>query len=225
MMKKRNHEMNATKPPFSDRAGWMSRIKQHWWKYALAGLGTAGLAVMGLAVLLFFVFTSRSPAVIPKSNVTDQEREALAAKWLNFQQEISTGKPAAPCSISIQEFNVFFTMLPHYKDHIHFRRVGDKFQGEASMPLDRWLPWIGQGRYLNGSDIFSVRLGKDGLIDLRIESAKVNGKRMPGWVLRLMERKELYQDIFHSMGGIEFSRDLAGMEMRDGCLMLIPKKP
>lgn len=214
--------MNPKSPPLAGNTDLVR--KRRWWKYVLAGCGAALLVIIGVAALLFGLLISSSPMPISKAIVTTEDREALAGKWFLFQPDINDGKPASPLSISIHEFNVFFTMLPLYKDHVFFSRVGDKIQGEAAMPLDQWLPWIGKGRYLNGSDVFEVCLGKDGLLDLRIESATVNGKRIPRWFLRLMERKEFYRDIFDSMGGVEFSHNLQSIEIRDGCLVLTPKE-
>lgn len=219
----RMHDMNLKNPPQRNRVEYASRRKHRWWKYALAGFGAALLIVIGMMTLLFFFLTANRPMVIPRAVVTTEDREALAAKWFKFQQDINRGMPVLPLTISLKEFNVFFSMLPQYKDHIHFSRAGDKFLGEASMPLDQWLPGIGKGRYLNASDVFDVYLGKDGTIQVHIESAKIDGKRVPRWLLRLMERQEFYRDIYDSAGGMEFARYLQSVEIRDGCVVLTPQ--
>jgi len=196
--------------------------RRRWWLYALAGFGALLLLVAGSFVALFGYYTSREPMPITHANVTEADRDALANKWLQFRQDVVEGHSPASLRISPEEVNTFFSMRPRYRDRIHLSLVENRMRAEVSMPLDRLLPGLGSGRYVNGVDVFSVRLGADGFPRVEILSAEINGKRLPRWVERLLGWKELHRDIFQVMNAVPFLERLKSIEIRDGFVVLTP---
>ncbi len=176
----------------------------------------------GAFVALLGYYTSKEPMPIIKVDVTEADREALTEKWVQFHEEVTGGRPTAPFKASPKELNVFFSMLPRYRDRIHLSRAENRMRAEISRPLDPVLPLIGKGRYLNAAGTFDVRLGADGLPRVEIVSAHVNGKRLPRWLERQLGRKELHQDIFHVLGGAACLGQLKSIEIRDGFVVITP---
>ena len=196
--------------------------KRRWWLYVLLAFGALLLLSVGAFVALALCFTSKVPRPIPTADVTQADREALTEKWIQFHQEVTQGRATAPLQVSAKELNVFFSLLPRYKDCISLSLVGTNMRAEVSMPLDRLLPLVGEGRYVNGADVFNVRLGADGFPRVEILSAEVNGKRLPRWVERLLGWKELHRDIFYVLDVAPFSERLKSIEIRDGFVVLTP---
>jgi hypothetical protein len=196
--------------------------KRRWWLYALSAFGALLLLAAGSVVVLLGYYTSREPMPITNANVTEADRDALRVKWLQFRQDVVEGRFPAPLRISPEEVNVFFSMLPRYRDRIHLSLVENRMRAEVSMPLEEVLPVLGSGRYVNGVDVFSVRLGADGFPRVEILSAEVNGKRLPRWVERLLGWKELHRDIFYVLDVAPFLGRLKSIEVRDGFVVLTP---
>lgn len=194
---------------------------RRWWLYLLTAFGALLALAGGAFVALLGYYTSKEPMPIIKVDVTEADREALTEKWIQFHQEVTEGRPTAPFKASPKELNVFFSMLPRYRDRIYLSLVENRMRAEVSMPLDPVLPLAGKGRYLNGADTFDVRLGSDGFPRVEIVSAQVNSKRLPRWLERQLGRKELHQDIFHVLGGAAFLGQLKSLEIRDGFVVII----
>jgi len=194
--------------------------RRRCWLYVLAGFGALLLLATGSFVALLGHYTSREPMPITHANVTEADRDALRVKWLQFRQDVVAGHSPAPLRISPEEVNVFFSMLPRYRDRIHLSLVENRMRAEVSMPLEEVLPGLGSGRYVNGVDVFSVRLGADGFPRVEILSAEVNGKRLPRWVERLLGRPALYRDIFYVLDLPAFLERLQSIEIRDGTFIL-----
>jgi len=196
--------------------------KRRWWWYGLSAFAALLLLVGGALVAALLHYTSNGPMPITSANVTEVDREALREKWFQFRQDVSEGRSPEPLRISPEELNVFFSMLPRYRDRICLSIVDNRMRAEVSMPLGQVLPGIGVGRYVNGVDVFSVRLGANGFPQIEIVSAELNGKELPRWVKRQMGRPELYRDIFYVLDLPAFLERLKSIEIRDGFVVLTP---
>lgn len=215
-------KMTATSPNIP--ASLPAPKKRRWWLYTLSAFGALLLLAAGSFVALLGYCTSREPMPITNANVTEADRDALRDKWLQFRQEVVEGRSPEPLRISPEEVNVFFSMLPRYRDRVHLSLVENRMRAEVSMPLEEVLPVLGSGRYVNGVDVFSVRLGANGFPQIEIVSAELNGKELPRWVKRQMGRPALYRDIFYVLDLPAFLERLKSIEIRDGFVVLTPAK-
>jgi len=179
------------------KRSWMRRLpldvaarpavlkQRRWWLFALGAVG--GIMLLATAALLTLLgyCTSRQPMPLPTADITQADREALIERWGEFQPKVAKGLPAAPFTASAKDLNVFFSLMPRYRDCICFSAEGSTLRADVSMPLDRVLPVIGRGRYVNATDTFRIGLGADGFPRVEILSAHVNGRPLPRGVERL----------------------------------------
>jgi len=196
--------------------------KRRRWVWVIGAAG--GIALMAIAVLLTLLglYTSRRPMARPAAKITQADREALVERWGEFQPKVARGLPAAPFVASAKDLDVFFSLMLRYGDCIHFSAERDTLRADLSLPLDRVIPVIGKGRYVNATDTFRIGLGAEGVPRVEILSAQVNGRPLPCWVKRVLGRKEFHQDIFDLMGGTPFMRHLKDIEVRDGVVVMTP---
>ncbi len=183
-----------------------------------------GIVLLAIAALLTLLgrYTSRQPMAIPVAGISQADREALIERWSEFQPKVLHGLLTTPFVASTKDLDVFFSLMPRYGDCIRFSAEGDTLRAHLSLPLDRVIPVIGKGRYLNATDTFRLGLGAEGVPRVEILSAEVNGRPLPGWVKRVLGRKEFHQDIFDLMGGPSFGRHLKDLKVRDGVVVMTP---
>jgi hypothetical protein len=215
--------MMKTNAPFRPApATSPSPKKLPWWLYALGALAALLLlAAVALAILVGH-YTSKKPMPIAQAAVTEEERTALIAKWMQFHQDVPSGRPAAPFQVSPKELKVFLSSVPQLKDRVLLDLEQSQMRAEASIPLEQVLPVFGKGRYLNAVGRYELKLEADKSLRLDIRSATLNGKALPRWMLSRIASKSLDQGVLHTPDVAAFLARLKSLEIHEGCLVFVP---
>ncbi|HOY58114.1 MAG TPA: hypothetical protein PK640_08245 [Verrucomicrobiota bacterium] len=198
--------------------------RRRLWRWVVGAAAGSVLLVIAALLTLFGLYTSRRPIPLGLRDITQADREALTERWGEFQPKVLRGLPAAPFTATPRDLDVFFSFMPLYRDRVHFSAEGNTLRADLALPLDRLMPVIGTGRYLNATDTFRVELGPERALRVEVLSAQVNGRPLPVWIKRLLGRKEFHQDFLGLMGGPAFLRNLANLKVRDGALVLTPRQ-
>ena len=214
--------MDTNRRPLHAPSNPATQKRRPWWFYGLVAVGgLLLLAAVGFLGLLSY-YTSKQPAPIAHVDITPADQEALAGRWLQFEQAIKEGQPTAPFQLSAKEINGFFSADPRLNGRIYLGLTGNTARAEVSFPLDGLLPWFGRGRFLNAIDTFKVGLGQDGAPRFEILTMTVKGRPLPRWVTRRLAGAEFTHDISGPLSDPGFRNQIKSLEIRDGCLVLTP---
>ena len=192
------------------------------WVYGLVAAGVLLLLPVGGFLGLVGYYTSKKPAPITNAYVTPEDQEALKARWVQFQQELTEGHAIGPFKLSAKELNGFFATVPNLNDRLFLSLTNNTARIEVAFPLEKLVPMFGKGRYLNAIEILKVRLGPDGLLKPEILSVTVNGKRLPRWMTRRLAQREFSPDMFGPLSDPAFKSQIKSIEISDGFLVLTP---
>lgn len=203
-------------PPLARRAA--GQRKRTWVRLLLIVSSVVALLAVLLPLTLFSLFTSTTPLPLPETNVTQEERDDLTRRWLDFQDAIQTDRLPAPFTFSSRDLNAFVDMMPRLRSRVYGAFEGNRLQEQFCLPLQ-----IGPTtRYLKGTAAVSFSL-KDGELAINVISCRVNGHALPGWICRQLGRKSLNPEAFGILERFQVQPHLRSIEVRDDCVVLTPQ--
>jgi hypothetical protein len=208
------------------------RKKRRWWLYVL--IGCAGLFLLGVVGLigvgaywnsLIKTYTQTQPKPLPALEVAEGSADAVEARWKAFLKDLAAGKQPPPFELSADDINAFLESKA--RQLVERARVvinGDKLQARFSVPLGQRGEKSLQGRFLNGVATFHLSFA-DGWPDLRVATVEANGKPLPGWLLRRVQRLDLLRDLSNSSAFVEVLPDIESIRVEDGLVVIRPLPP
>jgi hypothetical protein len=171
----------------------------------------------GYKAYLGFVqqYTSTARVALPKVEMPEAQREALLERFRAFRKALEKGEDAEPLVLTGDELNVLLAGNADVADKVHFIIEGDVLKGEVSLPLSGLgLPGL-KGRYFNGKATFLASL-RDGQLDVRIDSAEVNGKPISEQIMTELRNTNMAQDAAKDPDNARFLNKLDSIEIEDG---------
>ena len=203
-------------PPLARPAA--DQRKRTWVRVLLIVSSAVALLAVLLPLTLFSLFTSATPLTLPETNVTQEDRDDLTRRWLDFQDAIKTDDLAAPFTFSSRDLNVFVDMMPRLRSRVHGAFEGNKLHEQFCLPLQ-----VGPTtRYLKGTATVSFSL-KDGELAINVVSCRVNGHALPRWICGQLGRKSLNREAFDILERFDVQPYLRSIEVRDSCVVLTPR--
>lgn len=140
-------------------------------------------------------YTSETPMELPSIHITEEEVEAVVAKFDQFQEQFEQGDAPQEFVITVDEINALIAKNPELRGRIYVSIVEDNLKADVSFPVDQ-LPG-GKGRFFNGSVILHVEL-EDGVLIANVTDAEANGQPIPEPFIEPFRReniaKEFYKD-------------------------------
>lgn len=197
------------------------------------------LVVLGVVVAMSFNnmanafidnFTDTEPVEIPKSELPEEQVQALLDEVKQFQSNAKAGEPTAPLTLTGQELNAIIQNHPDAKaakDHVYLTIEDDKLHGEVSLPLDMLaeVPFIGKrlaGRYLNCTATFDVYI-RNGVVHVYITDGSLRGQPIPDEILSELKKENLMQDVQQDPDLQEALEQIESLEISGGTLTIVPK--
>jgi len=197
-----------------------------WRFYALVASAAVFLLAIGILAALWIYrqslignYTSEAPAAIALADVRAEDRQALRDKWSRFFGDLQSQRPTAPLTMSPPEINAFISMIPQLKDRVHVGIEDNLLRAEFAVPLED-LGW--KGRYANGIMLGKVQLGGDGLAEVELVSATLNGKPLPKWLLSQVHKQEGLNIVQRVLRDAKIGRHLKSIEIKDQMLVFNP---
>ena len=205
------------------------RKKRRWWLYAgvVAGVLVLAAGALVVAVLLYWnhlvaTYTETQPKPLPPMDDSSAPGERLNAKWTAFANELEAGRPPPPVSLSADDLNVFIAEnIPQLKDWLRLSIAGDQLQGQFSVPLEQTGQRKLKGRYLNGVATFRLAF-QPGWVDLRATAVEANGKPIPRWILRRLQKQNLLQKLHENFQATELLQKLENVQVKEDQVTLTP---
>jgi hypothetical protein len=171
-----------------------------------------------LPLTLFALFTSATPLTLPEANVTQEDRDTLTRRWMDFVDEITSDGSKTQVQFSSRDLNVFVDMMPRLRSRVYGAFEGNRLQEQFCVPLR-----VGSKiRYLKGTATVACSL-KDGELAIAVISCRVNGHALPRWICRLLGRKSLNPEAFAMLERFDVQPYLRNIEVRDICIVLTPQ--
>lgn len=155
-------------------------------------------------------YTADAPLNIAVVELSDEEMQALEARFEAFDASMKEGGQQLDLEVSAKELNALISQDPDLKG-LTFVRIGDgKIGGDVSIPMDE-LP-AGRGRYLNAAVDFNVSMDR-GVLVVTLADAEVNGVPLPPPILQGLSRKNLARDAYKGRGNAEVLRKFESLEI------------
>lgn len=216
-------KMPNASPPVTGR-----RPKRRWWIYVAVGAGALFvLAVVVVVGILFYWrslvrdYTATQPQPLPVVQASDAQLAALYARWTPFQEAVVKGAAARPFQVSAADLNLILTQNAELKNRLRVIITNNQVFGQFAFPLDQAKQQALKGRYLNGLARLNLNF-QDGWLTVSVADLKANGKPIPGWILKQVQKQNLAKDFDKNPETITFLHQLEAIEVEDDQLVLRP---
>lgn len=206
------------------------RPRRRWWVYLGAGLGAlvvvALLLVAGVAMYwhsLIRNYTAPQSQPLPMLPVTDFNFPVFHTRWTAFQEAVANGTAAEPFQASAAEVNLLIAQNPGLKDRVRMIITNNQVFGQFTFPLDQAKQRELQGRYVNGLARLNLDF-EDGWLTVSVAELKANGKHIPRWILKRIQRENLAKNLDQNQEAIAFLHQLHSIEVQDDQIVLKPEQ-
>jgi hypothetical protein len=168
-------------------------------------------------------YTAAAPLEIAAPSLSPAELGALDGRVAAFAHALRNKNPVEPLVLGGDDLTALVARIPEFRQLGGRARfsIGDgEIRSDLSLPLERMgYP----GRWFNGSAAFAVTL-ENGVLVVKLRSASVEGKPVPGWVLLPVGDQNLAKDLYEKnpqAAGL-LSR-LESIEVGGGRITLVPR--
>jgi hypothetical protein len=186
-------------------------------------------AYLGLryAKRLVTQLTDTHPMPLPSVHLSDAQMFQLHDRVNSFGDDIRDGQNVAPLALSSDEVNALIETdagLAPLKDHVYVAFGTNQLKGQISfLAQDLGLDAL-HGRYVNASGVFNVGLTNNQLV-ITAESLSVKGKPVPRHIMKQIAAQNLAGKFDEDPRTAEGLKKLQAIEIKDGKLVITPKKP
>lgn len=203
--------------------------RRRWWVYGLWGVGTIFvlIAVFLVSAALYFnhlvkTYTSPTPVELPEVAATDDSFQALQERWEQYALQFLKAGTEESFELSAEELNDLAVHKGPFKKRAFVEVLQDEFRVKFSVPLDQTGNEGLRGRFLNGEATFKPEY-KDGHIATRLKTLRANGKAIPNWILRRLQRQNWVSPLNWRPEFDMVIRHLDRVEVEPGRIVLYPK--
>ena len=205
----------------------------------MLGLALAALAAYRIALQYRDRYTATAPVALPRSTLTEPERERAVSRIARFRDDVEAGRDVGPLALTGDDLNALIQESPKLKDWVYLSLDKDKIKAKVSFPLSEIKDFsLTRGRYLNGEAEVKLAL-RDGTVDLDVVSMVFDGKDLPEVVRDMLA--EIVRDVLaESNVDLDdddeddteaerriraFLRRIESLEVKDGVMIVTPRKP
>lgn len=167
------------------------------------GCLTSIILLILLILVSYFAFrsfvygiTDDKPLTFESVETTEQDFQQVNEKITKFGELLNSS--AGPHSIQLTEDEIntliaYHPKLTALRDTLRVKLEGDKIGGSLSVSLGDTVG-IFSGRYVNGTAVFRVNMGKNGP-DIRVESFEFNGSPVDKSILAEINKSNLVDEL------------------------------
>lgn len=204
------------------------RRRRTWlWYAGLALVALAGLGLAAVTALFLYwrslvqTYTTPTPEPLPAVRGTEMDRTALVVRWSLFFENVRQGVPTPPFEITADEINLLLAADPQVGDRLRIELTNGSVFGRFTFPLAQSGKRELAHRHLNGRARLQLDL-TDGWLTVTVAEMEANGRPIPNWLLRRLQRENLLRDVDRQPEMLEFLRQLAAIEVVGDRLILRP---
>jgi hypothetical protein len=176
------------------------------------------LGYVGYRYLMYLrdQWTSPTPEMFAKVEMSAEAREALEKRVQEFRKALEAQEPVAPLMLNSDEINALIEDNPTLKGRVHVEIKGDKIEGQLSWPIPN------TGRFLNGSADLRVSL-KDDVLIVNADAISVKGRPVPESFMQGFRQQNLAEDAYKNPKNAEELRKIESIEVKDGTIIIKPR--
>jgi hypothetical protein len=206
-----------------------ARKKRRWWVYVLVAVAgllltaiVAVVLILGYAKSLVNNYTTTTATPLVKTPFDPERMKELEARWVEFDRTLKSGQKPPPFVIAADDINLALSKNKGMRDHVHFVITNNQVLAEFSTPLDQTGRKELKGRYLNG--VAKVNLAfQDGWLTVNLGGAEANGKAIPGWLLRRIQKENLLKDLDRNQDVVNLLQEMESVQVKDNHIVLTPQ--
>jgi len=182
--------------------------------------------VAGIAVYwhsLIENYTSTQPQPLPVVQVSDSDFAALNSRWTAFREAVAKDNAAEPFRARAAELNLLIARNPGLKDRVWMTISNSQIYGQFTFPLDQSKQRELHGRYVNGLARLNLDF-QDGWLTVSVAELKANGKPIPRWILKSIQKENLVKDLDQNLELTAFLHELHTIEVQGDQIVLQPEQ-
>lgn len=206
----------------------ITRKKRRWWVYTLAGLG--GAVIMAVVLVSAGVvywhslvqrYTAAQPLALPRIESSDTALQALLFKWIPFQAAVNNGTADKPLMLSAQDLNACIAQNPKLQGRLWVSITNGQVFGRFTFSLDEVKQANLRDRHLNGVARLNLEF-HGGALRVAVAELEANGKPVPGWLMKRLQKENLAKDAQRNAETAEFLRRLDRIQVQGDRIVLSP---
>jgi len=206
------------------------RPRRRWWVYLGAGLGAIVLVILVIGVWIAMYwhsliknYTSTQPQPLPVVRVSDSDLMSLNTRWTAFREAVENDTATEPFSAGAAELNLLITQNPGLKDRVYMTITNSQIFGQFTFPLDQAKQRELHGRYVNGLARLNLDF-QDGWLTVNLAELQANGKPIPRWMLKKIQKENLVKDLDQNLELTAFLNQLHTIEVQGDRIVFQPER-
>ena len=179
--------------------------------------------IKGLVSELTEKYTAAEPMDLPTVDASAEEVAAILDRVDSFTNALKGDDVPEPLTLTSRDINVLINNHPEWKEiagKVYVTIEGDQVKGDISIPLGE-LGEMFEGRFLNGSSIFSIGM-QSGRLLLFLDEAEVGGEKLPDEIMAALKEKNLAEKT-NERSDMETLNKIESITVQDGSLIIVPK--
>lgn len=204
--------------------------KRRWWVYVLIGVGALVMLAIVAFIALFSYYrsliknyTDIKPRPLPAIEVSKDKVQQLWVRWKDFTDKLFSKEPPEPFVLTEDDINQMICYSGNAKDFLRVKIEGNKIKALFTVPLDLTNKKELKGKFLNGIATLALQL-EDGFLKLNLESALVNDKPAPNWLVNHIKKRNILENLENNYEFLQILQELDDVQVRDGAIVFIPAK-
>jgi hypothetical protein len=170
--------------------------------------------------------TDAQPMRLPTVQLPEAQMFQLHDRVDSFREAVRDGDPAPPLALSPDELNALIETDPAMealKNHLFVSITNSELHAQISFPAEDLGFDALRGRYINATGVFDVAV-TNGALGITAESLMTKGKPIPRHIMRQIATQNLatkFNQDPHATAGLN---KIQSVEVKDGKLVITPKK-
>jgi hypothetical protein len=220
-----------TEPGSQPSASAAPRQKSRWWLWLLIAAGSLLLLAI-IAVIGGFLYfrslvthyTAPAPKVFPKVEFTDAQQKEFENRWTEFARAVQARQTPEPFIITADDLNLAISKIKELRDHVRVVITNSQALVEFSFPLDQAGLQSLQGLHINGVAKLSV-VFKNGWLDVNVGSVDVNGRPLPGFLLKRLRQENLGKALDQNKSVVNALQGVESIKVEGSSIVVTPAAP
>ena len=168
-------------------------------------------------------YTSTQPQPLPVVQMSDSDFASLNSRWTAFREAVADDTAAEPFRAGAADLNLLIARNPGLKDRVWMIISNSQIYGQFTFPLDPAKPRELPGRYVNGLAQLNLSF-QDGWLTVSVAELKANGRPIPGWILKRIQKENLVKDLDQNLELTAFLNELHTVEVQGDQIVLQPEQ-
>jgi hypothetical protein len=214
--------------PVEHPPGSKPRRNRRWWFYLGISLGV--LALLGIVAVAGIVmywrsliqdYTTTEPQPLPVVQQSDVDFTAFYTRWTTFYEAVGEGTAAQNFQATAGDLNRLIARNADLKDRVRVIITNNQVFGQFTFPLDKAKQRELHGRHINGLVRLNLNF-EDGWLTVGVAELHANGKPIPRWILKKVQRENLAKDLDKNPEATAFLHQLEAIAVEDDQIVLKP---